>query len=687
MRRRAPTSTGRPPNPTSRAARAGSRGLPPPTPSEAAFEALLARFDELADAPPDAAAERDPAGEVAAFVDGLFARGGEFLERAREKYGSIGDSDAFNSKVVGVSFDERPSIAGGLFPGAPLDLVREPANAHDANAIAVRYGALQVGYIRRDIAKHIAPNIDGGDRYDAVVLDVTGGGDRNTGVNIRVTRHRVSPGLRFSSAGAGAALGLLEHDSPVERIRHALIGDKPIRDPQLRVLERIAAGDNVLAVLGTGRGKSFCFQMPAADRALRERRKTLVFYPLRALANDQHAALVRRLAPLGVRVLRANGSIDGDERDALDVALADGSWDVVLATPEFASYHRDAFARTCNRPALVVVDEAHLLLESRHRAAYAEFGGLLDALGRPQVLALTATADKPAFAEIRAVLGIDRWVIDKTVRDNLHVVDARGEEKAAYLQRILDGDGKAIVYCNSRSDATSVAGKLRVHLGSGVAFYHAGVPSRERAEIENLFREGALRVIVATSAFGEGIDLPDVRDVVLYHLNFALTEFNQQSGRAGRDGAPARIHLLYDERDKAINEFLIDLAAPRIETLRELYRGMRALASADLLRMTYEDIARTLDLKRVRGDTVSSAVQIWLEAGLVESGRDEDGRFIRFLDVGAKVDLTTTPRYVEGVAERDSFQRFCALALEADAASLEQIINRPIYPDGVPLER
>ena len=688
--RRARTNTGRPRSPSKPA----DRGLPPPTASEAAFEALLARFDDLDDDAPlpprvdPVAAEAESGAAVdsaSEFVEALFARRDEFL--ARDPYARIGDADDFHTKVVGVSFGLRQSVAGGLSAGAQLELVRDPHNEADPNAIEVRYGSLQVGFIRREIAKRIAPKIDEGDRYSAVVADVTGGGEKHVGVNIHVRRRRSTLPPSRRSAGESAALGLLEHDSPVERIRHALIGDKPIRDSQRAVLERVAEGDNCLAVLGTGRGKSFCFQLPAADRALRERRKTLVFYPLRALANDQHAALERRLAPLGLRVLRANGSIDGDERAELDLALEDGSWDVVLATPEFATYHKAAFARACNVPALVVVDEAHHLLESRHRPAYMEFGTLLDALGRPQVLALTATADKAAFAEIRAALRIERWVIDPTVRDNLRVIDARGADKQRYLERELDGDGKAIVYCNSRSEATKLAERLRRRFGDNVGFYHAGVPARVRAQLEDLFRAGALRLVVATSAFGEGIDLPDVRDVVLYHLNFALTEFNQQAGRAGRDGLPARIHLLYGEADRRINDFIIAQSAPSIATLRELYRGMRALASADTLRMTHEDVARTLDLDMVKGETVSTAVRIWQEAGLVDTGRDDDGRFVRFLDVGSKVDLTTTARYEEGLAEREDFEKFCALALEADAASLEQIINRPIYPNSVPLER
>jgi len=360
---------------------------------------------------------------------------------------------------------------------------------------------------------------------------------------------------------------------------------------------------------------------------------------------------------------------------------------VILATPEFATYHRDAFLRACNRPQLVVVDEAHHIFESRHRPAYGMLGALVKDFGNPQVLALTATATEDAFREIRRALDIDSWVIDPTVRDNLHLVDARNTtDKNAYLARELSGEAKAIVYCNSRAEVTKLADRLRSRLGSSVAFYHAGLPAPERARVEDLFRSDVVRTIVATSAFGEGIDLPDVRDVVLYHLNFNFTEFNQMAGRAGRDGLDARIHLLYGDGDRRINDFIIGHSAPTLELLRELYRGMRGLASYEVLRMSHDDIARTLDFDMADDSTVRTAVHIFEEGGLVATGTDDDGRFIRFLEAPVKVDLTRTARFAEALAERDAFERFCGLALSADVETLEQIINRPIYPDRVPLE-
>jgi DNA-binding transcriptional ArsR family regulator len=142
---------------------------------------------------------------------------------------------------------------------------------------------------------------------------------------------------------------------------------------------------------------------------------------------------------------------------------------------------------------------------------------------------------------------------------------------------------------------------------------------------------------------------------------------------------------LYGEADRRINDYIIARSAPTIGKLRELYRGIRGLAGPDGLRMTHEDIARTLDIEIVEGRTVSTAIRMFEDAGLVETGFDDDGRFVRFRDVDGRVDLTKTARYAEGEAERESFARFCALALESDASVLENIVNRPIFPDGIPL--
>ncbi|MDQ2872742.1 MAG: DEAD/DEAH box helicase [Candidatus Eremiobacteraeota bacterium] len=662
----------------SRLNRTKDNRLPLPTRSEAAFERVLESFGAPASVPKLDAGDES----MDEFVDRIFAQSASFLER--DRYASIADAHAFHTKIAGVSFEGRQDLVAGLQPGFQLDLERQPENPHDANAIAVRYGNLQIGFLNKAMAKHLAAAIDAGSRYRARIESLTGGPSAGRsdakfrGVNIYVEREG-------SFDGSGAKPDVRSRaGAERQEIRRALIGDREPRDAQRDVLTRIDAGKNTLAVMGTGRGKSFCFQYAAAHRALDGEQKTLVLYPLRALANDQFEALKRRLDGFGLRILRANGAISAEERAELMNALALGTWDIVLSTPEFLQFHRDAFAGR-SAPAFVVVDESHHLFESKHRAAYGALGQTIASLGNPQILALTATAGDAAFRHIVEQLKIAAWVIDPTVRENLHVVDARGKrdkpQKLTYLRDLFEEGGRGIVYCNSRSESAAVAQGLRASFGNEVMFYHAGMPSADRAQVESLFREGALRIVVATSAFGEGIDLPDVRQVVLYHLNFDFTEFNQQAGRAGRDGNDAYIHLLFGDQDRRLNEFIIDREAPTIYVLRELFKGMRGMARDGELRASYVDIARTLDLDKANERTVSIALKIFEDEGLVESGIDDEGRYVRFVPVDGKVDLAKNDRFAEGEAEREDFARFCELVLTASASALERIINRPIYPE------
>ena len=657
-----------------------SSHLPPPTKSEAAFELALANFGvtlplSKGESPEALSVSKRDSAE---FIEQLFARKHEFLQE--DRFRTIGDAHEFYTKIVGVTFEGRQDVVAGLSEGQELALERQADNAFDPNAIAVRFGALQLGYLRKEIAKHLAPHIDEGMRYRARVGSLTGGGARSLGVNIFVQRETTR-----ESSGPGAQE---RAHADADAVRRALIGDNLMHDAQRAVLARVDAGKNTLAVLGTGRGKSLCFQYPAALRALESNQKTLVIYPLRALANDQYEALMRRFDGFGLRIYRANGSISNDERAELMDALQTGAWDIVLATPEFLQFHHEVFAGP-SVPAFVVVDEAHHLHESKHRPAYGRLGELIERLGSPQVLALTATAGNEAFLAIVQALQIESWVVDPTVRANLNIVDARGrKEKETYLRELFSDGGKGIVYTNSRSGAVKVAEALRKSLGDVVGYYHGTLGTPERLEVEQLFRSNVLRVVVATSAFGEGIDLPDVTDVVLYHLNFDFTEFNQQAGRAGRNGQVARIHLLFGDADRRINDFIIDREAPTLPLLREIYKGMRGLASDNVVRQTYVDIARTLELDKANERTISAATRIFEDSGLLATGTDDDGRFIRFLPTPPqKVDLTRSERFAEGEAERENFAKFSDFILSASPQALTNIINRPIYPQNIDLIR
>src|SRR5262249_45859889 len=177
-----------------------------------------------------------------------------------------------------------------------------PSRSTKIFAIAVHYGDLQLGFFNRRLAAHIAPLMDRGVRYAARVASLTGGEDKHRGVNIFVERDGTALARRREKTAAAR----LEVDGgdAAERVRSALIGAALPHEAQRAVLERIDAGKNTLAVMGTGRGKSFCFQFSAAMRSFCDRGKTLVIYPLRALANDQYEAVRRTLEPLGLRCFR-----------------------------------------------------------------------------------------------------------------------------------------------------------------------------------------------------------------------------------------------------------------------------------------------------------------------------------------------------------------------------------------------
>ena len=229
----------------------------------------------------------------------MYAKQAEYRER--DQFASIGEAvTALTTEASSAS----PSRAGEDLIRGPrtgtetLDLVRQPDNEHDPNAIAVHFGRLHIGFVKKAIAARIAPNIDAGERYRAEVKHITGGGTRSVGVNIWVERERAQT--------APVRIGTRAQPADVQR---ALLGARPFREAQRAVLERVAAGRNTLAVMGTGRGKSLCFQLPAATNALEREAKTIVLYPLRALANDQYEALTRlKLEPLGLRIFRANGA-------------------------------------------------------------------------------------------------------------------------------------------------------------------------------------------------------------------------------------------------------------------------------------------------------------------------------------------------------------------------------------------
>lgn len=472
-----------------------------------------------------------------------------------------------------------------------------------------------------------------------------------------------------------------------------LIGGHELLPAQGEALERLAEGRSCLAVMATGRGKSLVFHLHAAREALARGRASVFVYPLRALVADQAFHLRGALSPLGVSVEVLTGETPGTERERILGGLRSGAVDVVLTTPEFLSIHRVRFAEA-GRIGFLAIDEAHHagLARAGDRDAYLDLPQVRAALGGPVVLAATATADPGVARAICRLAGIgeEDVVVDDACRANLLVEDGRGlRDREAALVSIVASGEKCVVYATSRDQAVSLVRMLRhrvPELAARTAFYHAGLSREVRARVERAFRGDELACIVSTSAFGEGVNLPGIRHVVLWGLPLDQVAFNQMSGRAGRDGAPATVHLLFGARDVRPDERILAAAAPTREVLVTLYRTLRALCAAGgPVALDDAAIAREAALRdpslALDEREVECGLAIFSELGFLSTSGWGATRRILMERSPARMELSRSACYAEGVRAKAAFAAFSSWALSADASELLARINRPITPD------
>ncbi|MDA3936759.1 MAG: single-stranded-DNA-specific exonuclease RecJ [Actinomycetota bacterium] len=636
-----------------------------------------------------------PASEL---VNDLFEHADEIL--AREEYAGIQDAPSFHTKLAGVTFEGRQDVVAGLEPGAPLRLQRQPDNQYDANACGLHDSrGVQVGFLNRRLAAVLAPVMDAGVEYDVEVTEVTGGQDgQSLGVNVLVSRRDGGGDERdfeVLAVNRQALTGLPPEKLDAELTRR-FIGEGQLHAAQVQALAHLAAGRNTLTVMATGRGKSLIFHLHAARTALLDNHASVFVFPLRALVADQAFHLEDTFAEFGVRVRTVTGETAQSARDDAFADLASGELDVILTTPEFLECHRGRFAQS-GRVGFLVIDEAHHVGMARagHRPAYAKMTEVMEQLGSPTVLAVTATADDPTTATIAQILRIEAFVTDPTVRENLILEDRRGcDDKDGYLAAVAARGEKMIVYVNSREQSVRIARMLRKRVpevADKVAFYNGGLSKSARHAVERAFREGHISVIISTSAFGEGVNIPDVRHVALYHLPFNSVEFNQMCGRAGRDGAPSRVHPLFGKKDGRINDMILSSSAPEREDLGALYLVLRDLQDKEgsLFEITNAELADQVKARRpktaLNDKGVSTGLGVFRELGLVEG---EGYGAYRRLAVPprpeVKVDLNSSIRYTEGAREIEQFGEFRTWVLESESEDLLHRFNRPILPSHIP---
>lgn len=421
-----------------------------------------------------------------------------------------------------------------------------------------------------------------------------------------------------------------------DAVRRVLGAGTTLREAQRDALDGLRDRDTLL-VARSGAGKTAVY----AIATLLSGRLTVVVSPLLALQRDQVAGLreagLRAEAVSSARGARA-------QRDALDRAAA-GDLDVLVLGPEQLVRRPVAEALDRAPVGLVVVDEAHCVSEWGHdfRPDYVHVAGTVRRLGGPRVLALTATASPQVRQEIVERLGMSdpRVLVHDADRPNIwlgaHHAATPRERDDRVVEVVAGLDGAGLVYARTRSHVADLVAALAA-AGRPALGYHAGLPAGERAEVERAFLGGRRDLVVATSAFGMGVDRADVRFVVHAGPPTSLDAYYQEVGRAGRDGEPARAMLVVRPDDFGLNQYLRSGGVPRRGTLG---------AVLDAVRDGAPDQQALVAASGLAARTVSRALGVLLDAGAVE--RTDDG--------GLRATGTTAAQAARTAAERQEERR------------------------------
>ena len=378
-------------------------------------------------------------------------------------------------------------------------------------------------------------------------------------------------GLRQVCSRAAVSDSPTTHDALAALEQY--FGHRKFLDGQERIIAAILAGQDTLAIMPTGGGKSLCYQLPA----LIMDGVTVVVSPLIALMKDQVDALERR----GIAATMINSTISAGEQQSRIEALRRGEYRLVYVAPERFRHRAFTDALRTADIALLAVDEAHCISQWGHdfRPDYMRLGESIQRLGHPQVAAFTATATPEVRTDIMRQLALrDPFeIVSGFSRPNLSLNVthcAKKSDKFERLRAIVKEYKTGIVYCATRAKVDDVTEELRAWGVKAIA-YHGGMKEDERTRVQEEFISRRAAVAVATNAFGMGIDRSDVRFVIHFEVPGSVEAYYQEAGRAGRDGEPGWCELLFNFADTKTQEFFIEGSNPGYDTICTVYETLR----------------------------------------------------------------------------------------------------------------